>query len=57
MVKLFYNISNDIIHKFCPNYKVAYYINKAYDGTWISPLESDVNNQFDKINKCINLIK
>ena len=50
MVKLFYNISNEVIHKFCLNYKVAYYINNAYDGTWILSLGSDVNNQFDKIN-------
>ena len=54
MMKLIYNASIEIIRKWCPNYPDARYINPNYDGSWLSPLDTDVNNQIKQIQKCID---
>lgn len=56
MMKLIYNASIEIIRKFCPNYPAAKSINPNYDGTWLSPLDTDVNTQIRQIQSCIDSI-
>lgn len=56
MLKLIYNISLEVIHKFCPNYKLVKSINPNYDGIWISPLDTDVNDQYNQIRACFSLL-
>ena len=56
MMKIIYNASIEIIRKFCPNYPAAKYINPNYDGSWLSPLDMDVNNQIKQIQNCIDMI-
>jgi len=53
MLKLIYNMSIEIIHKFCPNYPAAKLINPNYDGSWLSPLDTDVIAQIKQIQNCI----
>jgi len=52
MAKLIYNMSIEIIRKWCPNYSEAKNINPSYDGSWLSPLDTDVNNQIKQIQTC-----
>lgn len=47
--KLVATIHEEIIQKFCPNYNSCQYINKNYDGSWISPFDSDINLQLEQI--------
>jgi hypothetical protein len=54
MLKLIYNMSIEIIHKFCPNYPATKLINPNYDGTWLSPLDTDVITQIKQIQSCIS---
>ena len=54
MLKLIYNMSIEIIHKFCPNYPATKLINPNYDGTWLSPLDTDVISQIKQIQSCIS---
>lgn len=53
MAKIIYNASIEIIEKFCPNYRIVKNINPKYDGAWLSPFDSDVNDQKAHIRKCI----
>ena len=56
MMKLIYNMSIEIIHKFCPNYPETKLINPNYDGAWLSPLDTDVFAQVKQIQSCIDNI-
>ena len=56
MMKLIYNMSIEIIRKFCPNYPATKLINPNYDGSWISPFDTDVMNQIKQIQQCISNI-
>lgn len=46
---LFINMCIEIIQKFCPNYNVVRNINPKYNGIWLSPFDSDVKEQLDKL--------
>lgn len=56
LIRLIFNISMEIIQKFCPNYKTVSLINRSFDGTWISPLDTDVNNQILKLKNLFNSV-
>lgn len=54
MFNLLITISLEIIKKFCPNYYQCKEINPKYDGSWVSPLDDDVNVQISQIQGIIN---
>jgi hypothetical protein len=48
------NMSIEIIKKFCPNYHQVKAINPKYDGTWISPIDDDVNCQIQQLTQTLD---
>ena len=52
--KFIFHINIEIVNKFCPNFNICQTINKNYDGTWLSPLDPDVNEQLSKLKSIIN---
>jgi hypothetical protein len=54
LYQLTVNISIEIIKKFCPNYNQVKNINPKYDGTWISAIDDDVNNQIKQLNETLD---
>ena len=53
--KLIFHINIEIVNKFCPNYNLCQTVNKNYNGTWVSPLDPDVNNQISKMKNIISI--
>ena len=47
--KLFMSINVEIIQKFCPNFNKCMMINPKYDGSWIAPIDPDINEQINKL--------
>lgn len=52
--KFIFHISIEIVNKFCPNFNICQTVNKNYDGTWLSPLDPDVNEQLNRLKSIIN---
>ena len=48
------DISIECIKKFCPNYYQVKNINPKYDGSWVSPIDDDVNTQIQQLSQTLD---
>jgi len=55
LLKFVFHINIEIVNKFCPNFNICQTVNKNYDGSWLSPLDPDVNEQLNKFKNIINI--
>lgn len=54
MNKFIFLINAEIVTKICPNYPICAHANPKFDGSWLSPLDEDVNKQLFELRKLAN---